>query len=127
MPVELSRYVDKRVCVIGLGYIGLPTAAVLASRGFQVRGVDVDEEEHFPPHARSQKLRRVAGMDHLDELWRSCEHRLSLGWLGLDPLFNVLSFDGGRRQPKGGNNGDKGQGDGCTFETHHQTTAILAQ
>jgi len=32
----------KRVCVVGLGYIGLPTAAVLASRGVEVIGVDVN-------------------------------------------------------------------------------------
>ena len=31
----------RRVCVVGLGYIGLPTAAVLASRGFEVHGTDV--------------------------------------------------------------------------------------
>lgn len=31
----------KEVAVIGLGYIGLPTAAILASRGITVRGVDV--------------------------------------------------------------------------------------
>lgn len=31
----------KRVCVIGLGYIGLPTAALLANRGYDVHGVDV--------------------------------------------------------------------------------------
>lgn len=31
------------VCVIGLGYVGLPTAAVLASRGLNVLGVDIDE------------------------------------------------------------------------------------
>ena len=31
----------KRICVIGLGYIGLPTAALLANRGYQVHGVDV--------------------------------------------------------------------------------------
>jgi UDP-N-acetyl-D-mannosaminuronic acid dehydrogenase len=31
----------SRVCVVGLGYIGLPTAAVLASRGVEVIGVDV--------------------------------------------------------------------------------------
>ena len=31
-----------RVCVIGLGYVGLPTAAVLASRGVEVIGVDID-------------------------------------------------------------------------------------
>jgi UDP-N-acetyl-D-mannosaminuronic acid dehydrogenase len=33
----------KRVSVIGLGYIGLPTAAVFASRGIDVIGVDVNE------------------------------------------------------------------------------------
>ena len=31
-----------RVCIIGLGYIGLPTAAVLATRGVDVVGVDVN-------------------------------------------------------------------------------------
>lgn len=31
----------KKVCVMGLGYIGLPTASVLASNGFEVLGVDV--------------------------------------------------------------------------------------
>ncbi|WP_225205322.1 UDP-N-acetyl-D-mannosamine dehydrogenase [Novosphingobium huizhouense] len=35
----------SRVSVIGLGYIGLPTAAVFASRGIEVIGVDVN------PHA----------------------------------------------------------------------------
>ena len=29
------------VCVLGLGYIGLPTASLLASKGFTVHGVDV--------------------------------------------------------------------------------------
>lgn len=31
----------KKVCVVGLGYIGLPTASLLCSRGFEVLGVDV--------------------------------------------------------------------------------------
>lgn len=35
-PVEF-----KKVSVVGLGYIGLPTAAVLASRGVDITGVDV--------------------------------------------------------------------------------------
>jgi UDP-N-acetyl-D-mannosaminuronic acid dehydrogenase len=35
---------QKTVCVIGLGYIGLPTAALLASNGFDVRGVDINPE-----------------------------------------------------------------------------------
>jgi UDP-N-acetyl-D-mannosaminuronic acid dehydrogenase len=29
------------ICIIGLGYIGLPTAAILAERGYRVFGVDV--------------------------------------------------------------------------------------
>ncbi|WP_417547469.1 UDP-N-acetyl-D-mannosamine dehydrogenase [Marinobacter segnicrescens] len=32
---------DLKICVVGLGYIGLPSAALLANRGYQVQGVDV--------------------------------------------------------------------------------------
>ena len=34
----------RTCCVVGLGYIGLPTAAVLASSGHQVIGVDVNQK-----------------------------------------------------------------------------------
>ncbi len=34
----------NKVSVIGLGYIGLPTAAVIASRGIEVVGVDVNQK-----------------------------------------------------------------------------------
>ena len=34
----------KKVCVIGLGYIGLPTAALLANKGYEVHGVDVVQD-----------------------------------------------------------------------------------
>ncbi|WP_404311778.1 UDP-N-acetyl-D-mannosamine dehydrogenase [Agrococcus terreus] len=33
---------SQTVCVVGLGYIGLPTAAILAANGHEVIGVDVD-------------------------------------------------------------------------------------
>ena len=33
----------KNISVIGLGYIGLPTAAIIASRGINVIGVDVSQ------------------------------------------------------------------------------------
>ena len=33
---------NDAVCVVGLGYIGLPTAALLAASGFEVLGVDID-------------------------------------------------------------------------------------
>ena len=32
----------NKICVLGLGYIGLPTASILATNGFRVVGVDVD-------------------------------------------------------------------------------------
>ena len=35
-------YPIRTVCVVGLGYIGLPTAATLASRGVEVIGVDIN-------------------------------------------------------------------------------------
>src|SRR6516225_1026373 len=35
-------YPIRTVCVLGLGYIGLPTAATLASRGVDVIGVDIN-------------------------------------------------------------------------------------
>jgi len=34
---------NKTVCMMGLGYIGLPTAALLANRGYKVHGVDIDQ------------------------------------------------------------------------------------
>lgn len=34
----------KKVVVLGLGYIGLPTAALIASKGFHVHGVDVNPD-----------------------------------------------------------------------------------
>jgi UDP-N-acetyl-D-mannosaminuronic acid dehydrogenase len=36
-------YIFKKVCVLGLGYIGLPTASLLANTGFNVIGVDKKE------------------------------------------------------------------------------------
>jgi UDP-N-acetyl-D-mannosaminuronic acid dehydrogenase len=35
---------DKQISVIGLGYIGLPTAALLASNGYKVNGMDVNKD-----------------------------------------------------------------------------------
>lgn len=38
--MQSKAITSKNICVVGLGYIGLPTAALLASRGYQVVGVD---------------------------------------------------------------------------------------
>ncbi len=34
----------KKICVIGLGYIGLPTACMLANSGYNILGVDVNDD-----------------------------------------------------------------------------------
>ena len=36
---------QKRICILGLGYIGLPTAAFLASKKTNVLGVDIDKRK----------------------------------------------------------------------------------
>lgn len=39
--LEQQALVYSRVCVIGLGYVGLPTALLFAKNGFSVQGVDI--------------------------------------------------------------------------------------
>ncbi len=34
----------KKICVIGLGYIGLPTSIMFAKSGIEVIGVDISKE-----------------------------------------------------------------------------------
>ena len=36
-----AKTASRKICIMGLGYIGLPTAALLANRGHDVHGVDV--------------------------------------------------------------------------------------
>lgn len=33
----------RKICVLGLGYIGLPTASLLGTKGYKVVGVDIDQ------------------------------------------------------------------------------------
>ena len=37
------KVLGTNICVIGLGYIGLPTASLLATKGYKVRGVDISQ------------------------------------------------------------------------------------
>ena len=34
----------QKICVVGLGYIGLPTASLLGTKGYEVQGVDVSQD-----------------------------------------------------------------------------------
>lgn len=64
----------ETVCVVGLGYIGLPTAAFIASKGVQVTGVDVNQkfvdsinrgEVPFVEPGFDELLREVVGKELL--------------------------------------------------------------
>ncbi len=39
-----AEFPDRTVCVIGLGYVGLTLAVVMARVGFEVRGVEIRDE-----------------------------------------------------------------------------------
>lgn len=61
--MEASRFcgpaagrVNATVSVIGLGYIGLATACILAAAGVRVIGVDVDDDVVKSPARASQAL-----------------------------------------------------------------------
>lgn len=60
---------DKKVCVLGLGYVGLTLAAAMADSGFQVLGVEISKkvrdklaklEPHFYEPRLQEKLARVS-------------------------------------------------------------------
>lgn len=72
----------QTVCVVGLGYIGLPTAAILANRGYQVTGVDVYEsivdtinrgEVHLHEPHLDQLVRKVVDEGRLRASLSPCE------------------------------------------------------
>ena len=43
MQTNIKGVIMKKICIMGMGYIGLPTAALLANRGYLVHGVDVNQ------------------------------------------------------------------------------------
>ena len=42
MSADKAGPAIRHLCVVGLGYVGLPTAAIFAGRGLRVTGVDVN-------------------------------------------------------------------------------------
>ena len=43
--IEKVEFRNLTACVVGLGYVGLPLAQLISSRGFKVVGLDVDESK----------------------------------------------------------------------------------
>ncbi|MBA7509003.1 UDP-N-acetyl-D-mannosamine dehydrogenase [subsurface metagenome] len=54
----------KKICVIGLGYIGLPTASILANNGYDVLGIDINDKvieklKNGSPHIEEPDLKGI--------------------------------------------------------------------
>lgn len=83
---ELECFEDNQVCVLGLGYVGLTLAVVMADIGFKVLGVEIRDEvltlldkgkAHFQEPGLQQRLRRVVQSGNL----QFCKH-IPYGWAG---------------------------------------------
>jgi UDP-N-acetyl-D-mannosaminuronic acid dehydrogenase len=69
-----GSFPDRRVCILGLGYVGLTLAAVMADAGFSVLGVEIRDEvlgllsrgkAPFQEPGLEELLRRAAGRGDL--------------------------------------------------------------
>ena len=80
---------DLKVAVIGLGYIGLPTAAVIARTGVEVLGIDVSD--HVVETVNSGKI-HIEEVD-LDGLVQAVVQR---GMLKASTTFALIRFLGER-------------------------------
>ena len=54
----------EKICVIGLGYIGLPTASMLANNGYDVLGIDINDKvieklKNGSPHIEKPDLKDI--------------------------------------------------------------------
>ena len=70
------------VCVMGLGYIGLPTASILANKGFHVLGVDVRPEvvQTKTASQRGHSPHKPAKGDKADRSGARPSGSVSTGW-----------------------------------------------
>jgi UDP-N-acetyl-D-glucosamine dehydrogenase len=71
--VELERKIEAkeaRICVMGLGYVGLPLAVEFARRGFQVTGLDINEERASSIARGGSYIQDVSGADVADVVER---------------------------------------------------------
>ena len=68
MKNPLENYKDQKVCIIGLGYVGLTLALSMAEVGFVVQGVEVRDEvidslnsyrAHFYEPGMNERIFRV--------------------------------------------------------------------
>ena len=68
MIKDIGDFADQRVCILGLGYVGLTLAVTMADVGFDVHGVEIrqsvldkldDGKAHFYEPGLEEKLQHV--------------------------------------------------------------------
>ena len=86
MPPFAEKVASRqaRICVIGLGYVGLPLAVEFAGAGFPVVGIDVDAD-------RVDGLR--AGRSHVGDVSAETAARLAAARPTPGKIFSTTSFD----------------------------------
>jgi nucleotide sugar dehydrogenase len=104
MIKTMENFNDRRVCVIGLGYVGLTLAVAMADVGFEVLGVEIRDEvldslnighAHFDEPGLDERLQRVVRTGHF-----KCEKKIPEVWGGTVFIITVgtpLSDDGHSR------------------------------
>lgn len=104
MIETVENFKDRRVCVLGLGYVGLTLAVAMADVGFQVLGIEIRDEvrdaltnghAHFHEPGLDEKLQRVMRTGHFKS-----ERKIPEGWGGSVYIITVgtpLSTDGHSR------------------------------
>lgn len=83
---DLETFKDWRVCVLGLGYVGLTLAVAMADAGFEVMGVEIRDDvrdllaqgrAHFYEPGLEEKLQRVIRTGNF-----RCAKTIPDGWDG---------------------------------------------
>lgn len=94
MAAKTMRHVkDRRVCVMGLGYVGLTLSVAMANVGFEVLGVEIRDEAlkllnqgraHFYEPGLDDRLQHVMRSGNL-----KCVKRIPKGWGGSVYIITV--------------------------------------
>lgn len=89
----LETFKDKRVCVLGLGYVGLTLAVAMADIGFEVVGVEIREtvrdllakgKAHFYEPGLEERLQRVIRTGNFQ-----CAEKIPQNWQGSVYIITV--------------------------------------
>ena len=67
----MEEIFNKSVSFLGLGYIGLPTAALVASKGIKVNGVDIKKEYVESINGKKFKSKETGLEDLVKELLKT--------------------------------------------------------